>query len=309
MTDDLDDRAIATMPVPSGVVPVSALSRAVCGVTALEAFCNETIAGRRPGIPVGIPALDRATGGIQRGELWLDIGRTDSLKTMTYTSRLLWLLEHQPDLAWLVVNCEMPAAQMIERIARMHLGMTVRQLETAVKTGDEGLTALATLLTRLHFLDHGSVSLSEIGIEAEALAARVAPYRLGGIVIDHAGLIRGERGQNGGSYDRATQTAIGLKQLARQRELVVFCVVQANRGGKADEGTPVALESARDSGAFEENADFALTYSSITEARNGRLPWIKVRLSKNRRGPRVSATLGFDPRTLRMREIDEASGA
>ena len=287
-----------------------AASRVISAVTALEQYCEATAAGTRPGIQIGIPALDRATNGLQPGELWLDQGRTDSLKTMAYCNRLLSLAHRYPDRAWLVANMEMPPLQMVERLARMRLGQTQRELEAEVKGAGPNLTDLAGTLAGLYFLDDGAVTLSAIETEAAALAAAVAPRQLSGIIIDHAGLVRAERTSGTGSYERASATAIGLKQLARRLNLVVFAVVQANRGGKAEEGAPVALESARDSGAYEENADFVLAYSSIVEGKNGALPWIKCRLAKNRRGPRQAVALTFDPRTLRMHEmVEEARGA
>ena len=57
------------------------------------------------------------------------------------------------------------------------------------------------------------------------------------------------------------------------QNLAVFCIVQANRAGKA-KADPVPLEAARDSGAFEENADFVLAFGGVVECR-GELSTIK----------------------------------
>jgi replicative DNA helicase len=138
------------------------------------------------------------------------------------------------------------------------------------------------------------VSLDDI----RAAALRVRDERgLDWIYIDHAGLLR-DRGAS--AYERATRVAVGLKQLARDLDCAVLCLVQANRSARLKPGEPVPIESARDSGAFEENADYCLTFSQIID--QAREPRVRVRLAKNRRGPHPSVVLAMDPRSLRMRE-------
>jgi hypothetical protein len=131
--DQLDDRIIAALPIPATPAVITPARKTIAAVTALEDYCTATIQGTRPGIRLGIPALDLATRGVHPGELWLDLGRTDSLKTMAYFARLLGLLERYPEMAWLVVNAELPAYQMVERLARMFLGVTQRELEALVR--------------------------------------------------------------------------------------------------------------------------------------------------------------------------------
>jgi replicative DNA helicase len=253
-------------------------------------------------LSLGIPALDRATNGLQAGEYWADLGRTDSLKTMAYLNRIRGFVERYPDAAFLIANLEMPKRQTLWRVLRMDAGLSDRALEQRIKSGTFDLDGFRARYTGLSFLDRGTASLDEIGTAAKAITAR-GERPLRAVVIDHAGLIKAERG--GSAYERATSVAVGLKQLARHLDTVVFCVVQANRAGKPqDTPEPVALEAARDSGAFEENADFCLTYSGIVEPPRGNA-YIKVRLAKNRRGPKVPLSIGFDPVTLRMLECTE----
>ena len=129
--------------------------------------------------------------------------------------------------------------------------------------------------------------------------------QLDAVIIDHPGLVVSDRSST--AYERASANAIGTKQLARRLDTVVGSIVQANRGAAKDtERAPAALESTRDSGCWEENADFVLALSQLIE-KPGRQPHVG-RLQKNRRGPNVSLALGFDPKTLRMAEVDEAGG-
>jgi replicative DNA helicase len=278
------------------------------GVCTVDDALEEMIASDRADddsisrLRLGIPILDRATGGLEPGELWLDQGRTESLKTMAYLNRVHGLLKRYPDAVFVVANLEMPKRQTIRRVVRMDFGLTDDQLRDGVREGQ--LTSRIddfanSLRGRLFFVDKGSTTLAEIEHAARSIAAQIAPRKIAALIVDHAGLVRSER-SSGSAYEKASAVAIGLKQTARRLDTVVFAVVQSNRAGKTD-AEPVALEAARDSGAFEENADFVLGYSGLQEPA-GRLPYIKVKLQKNRRGPHPTVVINFDPKTLRMRE-------
>jgi replicative DNA helicase len=280
----------------------------VSGIATVSDVVAELVAdvqgGEADRVCLGIPCLDHATRGLEPGELWGDLGRTDSLKTMTYLNRLRHLVTRYPEAAWLVANLEMPKRQMLRRLLRMELGATESQLEMAIRNAHADVDeAVAKYEGRMFFIDRGSVMLSEIEQHADALRQVLPAGRtLRGIVVDHAGLVRPER-PTASPYDRGTACAIGLKQLARRLGLVVFAVIQSNRAGKTSDGEPVALEAARDSGAFEENVDFMLGYSMKVESSDPSVPtFIRLKLLKNRRGQNVPLVLSFDPTTLRMGE-------
>lgn len=250
-----------------------------------------------------IPRLDRATRGFEPGELVIALGRTASLKTMLLLNLLCSLVRRRPASAFLLAECEMPCPQLVRRAARMVYGVTDAQLDTMVKGESLNFDGFCELFQHVFFVDQGTISLKQLDRYAEDLAKQIAPVPLDAVLVDHAGLLKAER--NASAYERASSIAIELKQLARRLKVVVICIVQANRAGKSED--PVALESARDSGCFEENADFVLSFGSLMEPA-GQLPFLKLRLSKNRRGPCVPVTLGFDPLSLRMRELDEERG-
>ena len=256
-------------------------------------------------LPFGLPILDRVTRGVDGGELTFTLGRTDSLKTMQQDSHLRHIVHRTPGAGVLVVTMEMPRIQRTTRWLRMEFGLTETGLEEAIKKGTLDLEGFCRRYRNVYLLDAGSVTLERIEEEAASLVDLFAPDPLAAIFIDHAGLIRA--GRSSSAYERASQTAIGLKQLARTLNVPVFCILQANRAGKSDD-SPVAMESARDSGCFEENADFILAFSSKVQPR-GEQPFVKLRLVKNRRGPNASLRLSFDPKTLRMAERVEAGDA
>ena len=100
-----------------------------------------------------------------------------------------------------------------------------------------------------------------------------------------------------------------MKQLARRLNTIVVGVVQANRAAVKGDDEPAALESARDSGAYEENADFVIAMGALMDGRAKGLPnYVKLRLVKNRRDPQIPVTLVFDSTSLRFHEQEEHRG-
>lgn len=266
---------------------------------AVAAFRRRSQADEANRLPFGIQRFDRATHGVEPGELVIQLGRTASGKSMYQQNHLRILAERRPNAAFLVVTMEMPLTQCLRRVLRQEYSHTDEHLDRAVRNDSIDFESFYQRYQYVHFLDQGTISLSAIQQHARDLIRQLGKIRLEAILIDHAGLIRSER--PGSAYDRASETAIGLKQLARSLDLAVFCIVQANRTGSNHDGEPVNLEAARDSGCFEENADFVIAFGRLLESR-GQTQVLRLRLVKNRRGPCVPAVLNFDPLTLRMTE-------
>jgi replicative DNA helicase len=270
---------------------------------AVAAFRHRLECGDADRLSFGLGRIDRATRrGIEPGEFAAYLGRTASLKTMWMLNHVRQIVMKRTDMSVLLVELEMPREQLVRRVLRMEYNRTDELLDTAINAGVIDLERFCDRYQHLYFLDAGGLALSTIKRHTQDLQ-RQLDIPVGAVFIDHAGLIRPEH-PSGSSYERATATAVGLKQLARDLNLAVFCIVQANRAGNRQDGEPVNLESARDSGCFEENADFVLAFSNIIEPAGGQ-PFVKVRLAKNRHGPMVPTTIGFDPLSLKMHERDE----
>jgi replicative DNA helicase len=270
--------------------------------SAVAAFRHRLDRGDADRLPFGLGRVDRATRGVEPGEFFVFLGRTASLKTMWMLNHIRHIVTKRNDLAVLLVELEMPREQLVRRVLRMEYNRTDDLLDSAIASGAIDLDRFCERYQHLYFVDQGAVTLATIKRYTQDLQRQI-DVPLAAVFIDHAGLIRPEHA-SGSSYERATATAIGLKQLARELGVALGCIVQANRAGNRTDGEPVNLEAARDSGAFEENCDFCLAFSNITEPAGGQ-PFVKMRLAKNRRGPNVPSTIGFDPLSLKMHERDE----
>lgn len=257
-------------------------------------------------LPLGIvPTIDRLMqGGLEPGECLFNLARPGSLKTMLQLNILRGWVTRWRDAFFVLVELEMPKRQLMERLARMHFRLTWEALEDRRRGGGLDVEAFKAALGGLYVIDDVGLTLSDIEHRIRLRARELAPLRLGGVVIDHCGLVRASQGGTS-AYDRATETAIGLKQMARRLEAPVVAIVQANRTAaqSSRSGDPPEMEHARDSGAYEENADFMLSMSAIQK--QGAREYVTVRLAKNRRGAAYTANVGFDPVSLRMAELDD----
>ncbi len=215
-----------------------------------------------------------------------------------------WMARRPHDL-FPLVELEMPQRQLTERFARMFFQLPSDAVDERRNAGLLDLDAFKASIAGLRVVDEGAISLRDIE-QRIRLTLRQSPDRaLGGVVIDHCGLVRG--GQGASAYDRATETAIGIKQLARRLEVPVVAIVQANRTAAQSSrtGDPPEMEQARDSGAYEENGDFMLTMSAMQPPDVASIPHVTVKLAKNRRGAEWITKIGFDGMTLRMAELDD----
>lgn len=254
-------------------------------------------------LPLGvIPAIDQhMRGGIEPGECLFNLARPGSLKTMLMLNILRGWLARTTDTFFVLVELEMPKRQLIERFARMFFELNSEALDHRRQSGVLDVDAFKAALDGLYVVDDVGLTLPDIEQRVRLAQRQMSNKVLGGVIVDHCGLIRA--GQGASAYDRATETAIGIKQLARRVEAPVIAIVQANRTAaqSSRDGAPPEMEQARDSGAYEENADFMLSMSAIQMI--GTTEYVTVKLVKNRRGRPWISQVGFNPQTLRMAEL------
>lgn len=275
------------------------------GAEAVEQWASMPAISERV-LPLGIiPAIDQQMrGGLEPGECLFNLARPGSLKTMLVLNILRRWLARRSDEFFVLAELEMPRRQLIERLARMYFQLPSDVLDARRRSVVLDVDAFKRAMAGLCVIDDVGLSLRDVEQRIKLAQRQMQPDRvLGGVVIDHCGLVRASQGTS--AYDRATETAIGIKQLARRMETPVLAIVQANRTAAATSrgGDPPEMEQARDSGAYEENADFMLSMSAIQNTNGNQ--YVTVKLVKNRRGAPWITQVGFDPHSLRMAELTD----
>ena len=272
--------------------------------------------GKISGLATGFETLDAMTGGLKPGDMFVIAARP----SMGKTSFLLNMAEHMAlDLQkrTLVFSCEMPSAQLVERIlfARAKVkrasllqtgGLTKNQMQ-AFKTVVSELKTASIVLD-----DTPAITINEL----RARARRVM-RDLGGldvIGIDYLQLMRSTSKQAQNSREREiAEISAGLKSLAKELRVPIVVLAQLNRGPETrtgkNKGVP-QMSDLRESGAIEQDADMiGLLYRSAYYAedeteRQKSAGRANLYLAKNRNGPTGDVPLTFTPELMRFTTRD-----
>jgi replicative DNA helicase len=111
----------------------------------------------------------------------------------------------------------------------------------------------------MHFSDRAAPTLQTIRMKLQDRQARAAAkgHRIDIVVVDHLGLMRPMVKAERRDLDVGELTA-GLKSLAKDMGVAVLALHQLSRPAKGSEAARPTLESLRDSGRVEEDADVVM---------------------------------------------------
>src|SRR5262249_37930381 len=124
---------------------------------AVEAFRQRHERNDTDRLLFGIRQLDRATRGVEPGELVIELGRTASLKSMFQQCHLRALVRARPNSAFLAISMEMPAAQWVRRMLRQDSHRSDEQLDAAIGNGQVHLEGFCQRYQNVYFVDQGAL--------------------------------------------------------------------------------------------------------------------------------------------------------
>lgn len=260
-----------------GLLQIQMTSRATALVHAeaavarvIEEFENPSVSA---GVSLGLGPLDEQTGGLGPGEMWLIAGRPSMGKSGLVSSAALNVAREglHPDgrrLGWIEINGEMTVPQMMRRHITDRafdlVGLqgpaysSIRQRDVSALER-KALYAAAEEIRGLKTLAMVKRTGMTIGNLRSMIRRQVAAWdregiALGGVSVDHGGLIRMDDARHGRTQEQ-TQIAIGMKELADELGVPLVVLLQLNRNVEARDDKRPQLADLRDSGAWEENAD------------------------------------------------------
>jgi replicative DNA helicase len=220
------------------------------------------------GVMTGIQKLDDHLGPLLPGDLVLIMGRPSMGKSALAACIALNISEQ--NIGVIELNGEMSPEQMMRRhmtdcIHRRHGAggpkySSIRRRDVSnehramLRWAQEKISPLP-----LKMLKRAGLKMSQVRsiCRRQAAAWERKGIRLGVIIIDHAGLLRPDRP----SKDRyADQTTIsnGLKELADELVCPIIALNQMNRENEKREEKRPQLSDLRDSGSWEQDADFVI---------------------------------------------------
>lgn len=200
----------------------------------------------------GIKKLDRAICSFQPGNLYILAARPGVGKT----ALALNMAGHvctQGDV--FVVSLEMPASQLVQRIAARETGISVDKQQRGTLSTDEARALFSLKIPKsLRISDRSGKDIRRIVNECKKFVRQSKNPKL--IIIDYIGLITGDpRMQKVHQIEEITNA---LKTMAKNLEIPVLALCQLSRSVEAREDKRPNLSDLRDSGSIEQDADVVM---------------------------------------------------
>lgn len=219
-------------------------------------------AGEIVAIETGLVDFDKATGGLQPGELWIVAGRPSSGKTALAIATVEHnSVEHHnaAPIPSLLFSLEMSALQIGQRLMAAEARVNMQRIRTAQLLEEDWARLVATA----PHIARGNVEVDDTSaLQLLDLAGRARVWRrtkarhapIGVIIVDYLQLARGS-GRHELREQELAELSRGLKHLAKELKVPVIALSQLNRKCEERELGRPQLSDLRESGAIEQDAD------------------------------------------------------
>lgn len=245
-------------------------------------------------LPWGIKRLDEELF-VEPGDFVVIGGYASSGKTLLSLQMALVLAE-QYRVGYF--SLETSTRKLYDRLIAHAAGVNLKGIKRRTLTGDEPdrLTKAASALDRLplELIQAGGMGVADI--QAIALQNR---YQV--IFVDYLQLAVSPGVSR---YEKVTAISIGLHTLAQTHGITVVALAQLTRPEKTKgKSPPPSMQSFRESGQIEQDADVAMLLYPEDPDDNGSNRILKV--SKNKDGEKLRLVLSFDGATQTMRPLSD----
>lgn len=241
--------------------------------------------------PTGFPTLDRYTGGLKQGSIWVVGARTGIGKTslsLTIADSLLKLGKRV-----LVFSTEMDWVDTIGRFSSFGTGISLHNITNArANLTDADRRKLADYATKikaqpLFVVEEPEPSLRTVNEEISRIRPDV-------FIFDHIQRVASERDQR---YLELSKFIKGLNTIARKYSCAGIVNSQLNRLAQNE---PPALHHLKECGALEEEAHCVILLSLLSKSPSGQA-LVNANVAKNR-GPKGEIELLFNDVTAYFEE-------
>lgn len=220
-------------------------------------------------------------------------GRPSSGKTMLACSFALHQALHEGKRVG-IFSLETSAADLYDRIVCRASGVDFAEIKRSNLSGEswQQVAELGDLTDTIQLDVIEASSMTVEDIRAYAVSRR---YEV--IYIDYLQLIV-SGGRRGNRVEEVSDISMGLHRLAQDTGITVVALSQLSRGEKGSKGKPPDLDSLRESGQLEQDADAVmLLYSTDPDTPGSDR---NLRIAKNKNGGVGYLALTFDPKHMRF---------
>ena len=256
------------------------------------------------GMTTGFEELDRMSGGLKPGEMFVIAARP----SMGKTSLMMNIVEHvcldlgKPSM---VFSCEMSGFQLVQRLifARSHYAMSqllrgFKPVKGEIQRIQRASYEIAA--SKLFIDDTAGISINELRAKARR---KKRDEDIQFIAIDYLQLMKSRTRQAENSREREiAEISAGIKGLAKELNIPIVILAQLNRGPEGRTGKSLGvprMSDLRESGAIEQDADLvgllyrSAYYAEDAEEKEAEAGKAELVLAKNRNGETGHIPLTF----------------
>lgn len=196
----------------------------------------------RPGLQLGWSSVDAVLRpGLKPGQVLIPLAKTGTGKTVWLSN----VAHNLSDRRVLYVSLELTVAEVFEQMRRIH------HFWFPKATAEQREADYA----RLRIVDQNRLGKGDLRDLISEYAEDVGD-RPEVVMVDYLQYYaRGFRGS--GQYEKVSDAVMELKAVGKEDQVAIICPSQVSRNG--EDGKPLTLDGARDSGVVEETADFVLS--------------------------------------------------
>lgn len=268
------------------------------------------------GISSGWKSLDQITYGALPGQLWYFAGRPGSGKTTLMTCAAMNAAKQGKHVwGWFGEQTALDIMRRVQAREAKASRVQVRDMLAGTVTPEQYSELLMTVqpLQNVPMIVDDTAHITLAEMRAELLALKIRG-KLDLIVVDRIELMSVPGLDNKGKeVNRIGALSQGLKSIAREMDVPIYCAVQVNRGVEQRADKRPILSDLRDSGTLEQDGDIVMfTYRDELYDENTTMPnLMEVIVRKHKDGGIGTAGLYFDKPAFdlleaRFEEIDLA---
>lgn len=206
------------------------------------------------GVPCGLAAIDKTTGGWQPTDLVILAARPGMGKTAFVLNAAIHAAREGVGVAFF--SLEMSKKQLVNRIVAIETGISANNIQRGkIKNDDLRRMAQAAenLPQNLFIDDTPGLNIFELRAKARRLKMQ---HGIGFVIVDYLQLMAGERERGSNREQEISSISRGLKNLAKDLEVPVIALSQLSRAVETRGGSKrPQLSDLRESGAIEQDAD------------------------------------------------------
>ena len=253
------------------------------------------------GILTGFPDLDKMTGGLKRGEMFVVAARPSIGKTALALNIIRNIVMNNRPRTTVLFSLEMTDEQISTRLICTEADVSERQFRDGNFSNQKDMARLTNAVSNLRnaplFIDPtGGLTIAELRAKARRMKIQ---HNIDLIVIDYLQLMQGS-GHEESRQREVSEISSGIKSLAKELQIPVMVLAQLNREvEKGTASTLPKLSHLRESGSIEQDADVVVfLHRDRDQAKNlppGQSVEAKLIVEKNRNGETGYVDLEFYP--------------